>query len=68
MKKGQVAKKTYVNSETEVFTVKMNGHLLNASTSGGHHSAEDDETLNAKRANFFGEEDGVSAGKGSWED
>lgn len=65
----KVIKKKYANPKTEIFIIKTNEHLLQqASTSGGHESAGDDETLNAKKAWIFIEEDEGSARKKLWED
>lgn len=66
MKENQVSKRVYVKPEIEVVIVRTDCHLLDASVSGGHHSADDDETLNAKETDFFDEEDFSTISENAW--
>ncbi|MDY2633414.1 MAG: hypothetical protein SOV83_02330 [Prevotella sp.] len=67
MKKNKYQKWVYVKPEVRVVIVETDCHLLETSVSGGHHSADDDEVLNAKKAGFFGDEDEFVTDK-TWED
>ena len=54
----QGKRKAYVKLETTVVVISGNEHLLISSpVDGGHHSAVDDETLNAKEFDFFSDEE-----------
>ncbi|EFU29475.1 Uncharacterised protein [Segatella buccae] len=69
MNKNQVMRQTYDKPELQLFKVRIVGHLLEGSTSGGHGSADDDETLTAKKGFFFESEKQTSADrKKLWED
>ncbi|RRC98147.1 hypothetical protein [Prevotella sp. OH937_COT-195] len=65
MKKKQVEKPRYIKPQIECIRVVHDRHILAGSDSGpvtgGHHSAGDDEELNAKGgALWFDEEEGLS--------
>lgn len=49
--------RTYVKPQTAVIVMNPKEHLLEASLSGGHNPADDDETLTAKGFNFFSDEE-----------
>jgi len=60
----QGKRKAYVKLETAVIIISENESLLAGSGThaiGGHHSAADDETLNAKEFDFFSDEEKNSA-------
>ena len=62
----QGKRKAYVKLETAVIVISENESLLAGSgtnATGGHHSAADDETLNAKKFDFFSDEEKNSASK-----
>ncbi|GAB6975459.1 hypothetical protein [Prevotella falsenii] len=66
MKESQVLKRAYIKPKTGIVIVRTNCHLLDASVPGGHHSAPDDEVLNAKKTGFF--DDDLFTDKKVWED
>lgn len=66
MKKDQVIKREYTKPKIEIIGVVVENHLLEASVSGGHHSADDDETLNAKKTGIFDEEDFSPTDESAW--
>lgn len=63
MEKREERRKAYLKLETAIVAIRGDEHLLDASVGGGHHSADDDETLGAKEFNFFSEEEVPSASK-----
>lgn len=65
---GKKSKRVYMKPETEIIKVEEKYSLLDTSISGGHHSAEDDEILNAKGMNFSEEEDRFPTDKNMWKD
>lgn len=56
-------RKAYLKLKTAVVVISGDEYLLRTSLDGGHHSADDDETLGAKEFNFFNEEEVSSASK-----
>lgn len=74
MKENQVKKQRYVRPLIECVGIAQDSHLLAGSelgpVTGGHHSAGDDETMNAKRFQWLDEEETPSgeAQSNLWED
>ena len=59
----QGKRKAYVKLETAVVVISGDEYILRISLDGGHNSAVDDETLNAKEFDFFSDEEENSASK-----
>ena len=53
----QKQEKGYIKPLTTFVVISENECILRISVSGGHHSADDDETLTAKGFNFFSDEE-----------
>jgi hypothetical protein len=53
----QKQEKAYIKPLTTFVVISEKECIMNISASGGHYSADDDETLTAKGFNFFSDEE-----------